>query len=168
MAKMNKKILGLLSVAHFVTDLNQGALPALLPFFKDALNLSYTMAGTILLSANLTSSIIQPILGHLSDRRPIGWFLPLAPIIACLGISASGFIPNYFLLLVLIIITGFGIALFHPEGFKTAYFFTGEKKATGMSIFAVGGNLGIAIGPIWALLLVTSLGLHGTLGMIVP
>jgi len=168
MAKMNKKILGLLSVAHFVTDLNQGALPALLPFFKDALNLSYTMAGTILLSANLTSSIIQPILGHLSDRRPIGWFLPLAPIIACLGISASGFIPNYFLLLVLIIITGFGIALFHPEGFKTSYFFTGEKKATGMSIFAVGGNLGIAIGPIWALLLVTSLGLHGTLGMIVP
>jgi len=168
MAKMNKKILGLLSVAHFVTDLNQGALPALLPFFKDALNLSYTMAGTILLSANLTSSIIQPVLGHLSDRKPIGWFLPLAPIIACLGISASGFIPNYFLLLALIIITGFGIALFHPEGFKTSYFFTGEKKATGMSIFAVGGNLGIALGPLWALLLVTSLGLHGTLGMIVP
>jgi FSR family fosmidomycin resistance protein-like MFS transporter len=168
MAKMNKKILGLLSTAHFVTDLNQGALPALLPFFKEALNLSYTMAGAILLSANLTSSIIQPIFGHLSDRKPIGWFLPLAPIIACLGISASGFIPNYFLLLALIIITGFGIALFHPEGFKTAYFFTGEKKATGMSIFAVGGNLGIALGPIWALLLVTYLGLHGTLGMIVP
>ena len=105
MEKMNKKALGLLSTAHFVTDINQGALPALLPFFKEALNLSYTMAGTILLSANLTSSIIQPILGHLSDRKPIGWFLPLAPIIACLGISASGFIPNYFLLLALIIIT---------------------------------------------------------------
>ncbi len=99
MMKINKKALALLSTAHFVTDLNQGALPALLPFFKEALNLSYTMAGTILLSANLTSSIIQPVFGHLSDRRPIGWLLPLAPLIACLGISASGFTPHYFLLL---------------------------------------------------------------------
>ena len=168
MVKMNKKALGLLSAAHFVTDLNQGALPALLPFFKEALNLSYTTAGAILLSANLTSSIIQPVFGHLSDRKPIGWLLPLAPLIACLGISASGFIPHYFLLLACIIASGIGIAIFHPEGFKTAYFFTGEKKATGMSIFAVGGNLGIALGPIWALILVTSLGLRGTLGMIVP
>ncbi|MDP2971558.1 MAG: MFS transporter, partial [Deltaproteobacteria bacterium] len=142
MMKMNKKALGLLSAAHFVTDLNQGALPALLPFFKEALNLSYTMAGTILLSANLTSSIIQPVFGHLSDRKPIGWLLPLAPLIACLGISASGFSSHYFLLLTCVIVSGIGIAIFHPEGFKTAHFFTGEKRATGMSIFAVGGNLG--------------------------
>ena len=84
--KLNKKALAILSAAHFVTDINQGALPALLPFFKEALNLSYTMSGAILLSANLTSSIIQPAFGHLSDRRPIGWFLPLSPFIACLGI----------------------------------------------------------------------------------
>lgn len=168
MMKMNRKVLGLLSTAHFVTDLNQGALPALLPFFKEALNLSYTTAGAILLSANLTSSVIQPVFGHLSDKKPIGWFLPLAPLIACLGISVSGLMPNYFLLLACIIFTGIGIAIFHPEGFKTAHFFTGEKKATGMSIFAVGGNLGIALGPIWALLLVTAVGLRGTLAMIVP
>jgi len=168
MKKMNKKTLGLLSIAHFVTDLNQGGLPALLPFFKEALHLSYTMAGTVLLSANLTSSIIQPIFGHLSDRKPFGWFLPLAPLIACLGISASGFAPNYVLLLTCVIVSGIGIAIFHPEGFKTAYFFTGEKRATGMSIFAVGGNLGIALGPIWALFLVTSFGIQGTAGMILP
>ena len=93
--KMNKTALGILSAAHLVTDINQGALPALLPYFKDALNLSYTMSGTILLSANLTSSIIQPAFGHLSDRRPIGWFIPLAPFIACLGLSATGFISRY-------------------------------------------------------------------------
>jgi FSR family fosmidomycin resistance protein-like MFS transporter len=168
MSKMNKKAMGLLSTAHFVTDLNQGALPALLPFFKEALNLSYTMAGTILLFANLTSSVIQPVFGHLSDRKPIGWFLPLAPLIACLGISLSGFTPHYLLLLLCVVVSGVGIAIFHPEGFKTAHFFAGEKRATGMSVFAVGGNLGIALGPIWALLLVTSFGLRGTLGMIVP
>jgi len=165
---MNKKALAILSAGHLVTDLNQGALPALLPFFKEALGLSYTVAGIILLFGNLTSSVIQPAFGYLSDRRPIGWFLPLAPFIACLGLSVTGFISNYSLILLCIILSGFGVSSFHPEGFKTAYFFTGDKKATGMSIFAVGGNLGIAIGPILALTLVTFFGLKGTLGMIIP
>lgn len=166
--KLNKKALAILSAAHLVTDINQGSLPALLPFFKEALNLSYTTSGAILLAANLTSSIIQPVFGHLSDRRPIGWFLPVAPLIACLGLSLAGFVSSYSLLLVCVIVTGIGIASFHPEGFKTAYYFTGEKKATGMSIFAVGGNLGIAIGPIMALTLVTSYGQKGTLTFILP
>ena len=166
--KPNKKALAILSAAHLVADINQGALPALLPFFKEAMSLSYTMAGTILLAANLTSSIIQPAFGHLSDRRPIGWFLPLAPFVACLGLALTGLVSNYSLLLVCVIVTGIGIASFHPEGFKTAYFFTGDKKATGMSFFAVGGNFGIAIGPILALTLVTSYGPKGTLSFILP
>ena len=165
---LNKKALAILSAAHLVTDINQGSLPALLPFFKEALNLSYTTAGVILLAANLTSSIIQPVFGHLSDRRPIGWFLPLAPFIACLGLSLTGFVSSYSLLLICVIVTGIGIASFHPEGFKTAYYFTGEKKATGMSIFAVGGNFGIAIGPMLALTLVTTYGPKGTLSFILP
>jgi len=166
--KMNKKALAVLSAGHLVTDVNQGALPALLPFFKEALNLSYTMSGTILLAANITSSIIQPAFGHLSDKRPIGWFLPLAPFAACLGLSLTGFISNYSLIILSVILSGFGIASFHPEAFKTAHFFTGDKKATGMSIFAVGGNLGIAVGPIVALTLVTHFGLNGTLVLILP
>ena len=166
--KLNKKALAILSAGHLVTDLNQGALPALLPFFKEALNLSYTTAGIILLFGNLTSSVIQPAFGYLSDRRPFGWFLPLAPFLACLGVSLTGLITNFPLLVLCVMLSGLGIASFHPEGFKTAHFFTGEKKATGMSIFAVGGNFGLAIGPIFALTLVTSFGLKGTLGMIVP
>ena len=166
--KLNKKVLAILSAGHLVTDINQGALPALLPFFKEALNLSYTMSGVIILSSNLTSSIIQPVFGHFSDRRPFGWFLPLSPFIACLGLSITGFVSSYSLLLFCVVLAGIGIASFHPEGFKTAYFFTGDKKATGMSIFAVGGNLGIAIGPMVALTLVTSFGLKGTLGFILP
>jgi FSR family fosmidomycin resistance protein-like MFS transporter len=166
--KINKKALAILSVGHFITDINQGALPALLPYFKEALNLSYTLSGVILLSANLTSSIIQPAFGHLSDRKPMGWFLPLTPFIACLGIALAGFVSNYSLLLLCVMISGVGVASFHPEGFKTAYFFTGDKKATGMSLFAVGGNLGIAVGPITALALVNYFGLKGTLGLVIP
>ncbi len=165
---MNKKALAILSVGHLVTDINPGALPVLLPFFKEVLNLSYTMAGTILLFGNLTSSVIQPAFGFLSDRRPTKWFLPLTPLIACLGISIAGFIPSYSLLLICVILTGIGIASFHPEAFKIANFFAGEKKATGISIFYVGGNLGFALGPIWVLTLVTSFGLKGTLWMIIP
>jgi FSR family fosmidomycin resistance protein-like MFS transporter len=165
---LNKKALAILSAGHLVTDINQGALPALLPFFKEALNLSYTMSGLIVLSSNLTSSIIQPVFGHLSDRRPIGWFLPLAPFIACLGLSVTGFVSRFPLLLLCVVLMGIGISSFHPEGFKTAYFFTGDKKATGMSIFAVGGSLGFAIGPMLALTLANAYGLRGTIGLILP
>jgi MFS transporter, FSR family, fosmidomycin resistance protein len=166
--KMNWKALTTLSVAHLITDVNQGALPALLPYFKEALTLSYTTAGVILLFSNLTSSVIQPAFGYLSDKRPIGWLLPIAPVIACLGMSFTGWVPNYSLLILCVVIGGLGVASFHPEGFKTASFFTGENKATGMSIFAVGGNFGIALGPVFALTLVTAFGIRGTLGLIVP
>lgn len=166
--KMNWKALTILSVAHLITDVNQGALPTLLPYFKEALDLSYTTAGVILLFSNVTSSVIQPFFGYLSDKRPISWFLPIAPVIACLGMSLTGWVPNYSLLLLCVVTGGLGVASFHPEGFKTASFFTGEKKATGMSIFAVGGNFGIALGPIFALTLVTAFGIRGTLGLIVP
>lgn len=165
---MNKKALAILSAGHLVTDINQTALPALLPFFKEVFNLSYTTAGVILLLGNVTSSVIQPLFGYLSDRRPTKWFLPLAPFIAGLGMSLAGFTSNYSLLLLCVIVSGIGVSSFHPEGFKTAHFFTGEKKATGMSIFSVGGSLGFAIGPIWALSLVTFFGLRGTLGLITP
>lgn len=165
---MNKKALALLSCGHLTADIAQGALPALLPFFKEALHLSYTLSGIILLSANIASSFVQPAFGYLTDRRPLRWLLPLSPLVACLGISITGFLPSYPLLLIAVIISGLGIAGYHPEGFKTAYFFTGEKKATGMSIFSVGGNLGVAMGPILALSLVTAFGLKGTLGLVVP
>jgi FSR family fosmidomycin resistance protein-like MFS transporter len=166
--KMNWKALTILSGAHLIIDMNQGALPALLPYFKEALNLSYTTAGIILLFSNVTSSVIQPAFGYLSDKRPIGWLLPIAPLVACCGMGVTGFVSSYPILLLCVIFYGMGVAGFHPEGFKTASFFTGEKKATGMSLFAVGGNLGIALGPIFALLLVTSFGLKGTSGMVIP
>ena len=165
---MNKKALALLSIGHLVTDLNPGALPILLPFFKESLHLSYTMAGGILLSSNLTSSVIQPIFGYFSDKHPRGWILPVAPLLACLGMAVTGFISVYPLLILAVAASGIGVAGFHPEGFKTAHFFTGEKKATGMSIFMVGGNLGMALGPIIGITLITSFGMKGTLGLVLP
>ena len=160
---MNLKVLLFLSVTHLITDVNQGAVPALLPFMKEALGLSYTAAGMVLLASNLTSSIIQPIFGYLSDIRPKIWLIPLGVLTAGVGIGLSGLSPSYEVLIFLVVIGGLGVAAFHPEGFKTAHFFIGRKKASGMSIFAVGGNLGFALGPFTLTYLVTHFSLSGTL-----
>ena len=114
--KMEKKALSLLSLGHMVTDINQGALPVLLPFIKEALHISYAKAGLILLLANLASSIIQPAFGHLSDRHPQGWFLPGGILLASIAFSLTGFAWNYEVLLLLVILSGIGVATFHPEG----------------------------------------------------
>ena len=166
--KTNTKALILLSTAHLITDIAQGSVPALLPFFKEALHLSYTSAGVILLVNQLTSSFIQPAFGYVSDRHPMGWFLPFTPFIAGFGIAISGLMNSYFPLLLCIILGGIGISSFHPEAFKTAHFFLGEKKTTGFSFVMVGGNGGIALGPICAIALVTTYGLKGTLGLMIP
>src|SRR5512136_358356 len=166
--KFNLKVLLLLSSGHLVTDLYQGALPVILPFLKAKLMLSYTATGVILLVGTLTSSVIQPLFGYISDRKEKPVLLPLGCLCAGLGFSMLAFPTSFALVVPLVILSGLGIASYHPEGFKTAHFFTGEKKVTGMSIFSVGGNLGIALGPIWALTLYTSFGLKGTLGMILP
>jgi FSR family fosmidomycin resistance protein-like MFS transporter len=157
----NLKILVLLSFGHLVTDIYQGALPAILPFLKDKLALSYTMAGVLLMAANFTSSILQPVFGHFSDKKEKAWLLPLGCLAAGLGLSLSS-LPNSFeVLLVLVVVSGLGIAAYHPEGYKTASFFTGAQAATGMSVFSVGGNLGMALGPLFSLGIITYLGFKG-------
>ncbi|MBA4392604.1 MAG: MFS transporter [Desulfobacca sp.] len=165
---VNLKILFILSLAHLVTDINQGAVPALLPFMKEALGLSYTAAGMVLLASNLTSSVIQPLFGYISDQRPKVWLIPLGVLMAGLGVGLSGLSSSYGVLILLVVLGGLGVAAFHPEGFKTAHFFIGQKKASGMSIFAVGGNLGFALGPFTLTFMVTHFSLPGTLGYIFP
>lgn len=157
----NLKILLILSFGHLATDVYQGALPAILPFLKTKLSLSYTTAGVVLMAANFTSSILQPVFGHLSDKKEKIFLLPLGVLAAGLGLSLTSLAHSYAALLLMVVVSGLGVAAFHPEGFKTASFFTGEKAATGMSVFAVGGNLGLALGPLFSLAAIAYLGFGG-------
>jgi MFS transporter, FSR family, fosmidomycin resistance protein len=166
--KFNLKVLLLLSSGHLVTDLYQGALPVILPFLKAKLMLSYTATGVILLVGTLTSSVIQPLFGYISDRKEKPLLLPLGCLCAGLGFSMLAFPSSFALAVPLVVLSGLGIASYHPEGFRTAHFFTGEKKVTGMSIFSVGGNLGFAIGPLLALYVVQACGFECLPVMIVP
>jgi FSR family fosmidomycin resistance protein-like MFS transporter len=167
-ARPHAKLIGLLALGHFVIDANQGALPAILPFLKAAHGLSYAQAGAIVLIGNLTSSVIQPAFGYLADRSARRWLLPASLCFAGLGLGLLGLAPSYPALLALILVMGMGIASYHPEGYRTATSVAGERKATALSWFSLGGNAGIAIGPPVMAVLLTAYGLPGSLAMIVP
>jgi FSR family fosmidomycin resistance protein-like MFS transporter len=165
---MNLKILAILAAGHFVTDINTGALPAFLPFLKDSLGLSYAMTASILLAFNITSSVIQPIFGFFSDRWSVKWLLPAGPFIASVGLALIGFSPSYLYVLLFSSLSGLGQASYHPEGFKTVNQMSGEKKATAISLFHLGGNLGFAVGPILATFFFAYSGLAGSIWFLVP
>ena len=168
MTDMNKKALALLGLGHMMVDLNTGALPALLPFLKSTFNLSYTMIGTLVLVASLSSSLIQPIFGHLSDRSARPWLLPFGVFAATAGMAAIGLASSYQLILLLVCVSGIGVASYHPEAYKTAYLATGEKKATGISLFSVGGNVGYGLGPLAVAFCLTMFGQPGLLLLLLP
>ena len=168
MKKFNLKILLLLSLGHLVTDIYQGALPAILPFLKEHLSLSYTMTGVILMAASFTSSLIQPLFGYFSDIREKPFLLPAGCLCAGIGFSLLSLPSSYAMVLVLVVVSGLGIASFHPEGYKTAANFTGEKPVTGMAVFSVGGNLGLALGPIIAVYIIKYLGFSSLPAIVIP
>ncbi len=165
---MNLKALLFLAAGHFVTDINTGALPAFLPFIKEFFNLSYTMTATIILTFNITSSVIQPIFGYFTDRWPARWLLPMGVTISALGLALIGWGSSYGWILFFTSISGFGQAIFHPESFKTVNILSGPKKATGISLFHCGGNLGFAMGPFLAIFFYQQLGLRGSSLFLLP
>jgi FSR family fosmidomycin resistance protein-like MFS transporter len=167
-ARPNTRVLGLLALGHLVVDMNQGALAPLLPFLKAAFGLSYATSGAILLAANMTSSLVQPVFGYLADRATRRWLLPWAVLFAATGVSLAGLAPSYWSLLLLVVVSGLGVAAYHPEGYRTANQVAGDRKATGLSLFSIGGNVGIALGPPAVTLLVPRFGLPGTLGLLGP
>jgi FSR family fosmidomycin resistance protein-like MFS transporter len=157
-----------LAAGHFATDLSQGAPPALLVFLVPKLDLSYTLAAAVILVATVSSSIIQPAFGLWSDSRGGMWLLSAGVALAAVGVALAAVAPTYPLLLLAVLVSGVGVAAFHPEGSKLASFVSGRRRATGMAVFSVGGNLGFAAGPLLASVVVVALGLGGGLLLVLP
>lgn len=150
------KSLLLLTAAHAVTDLTAGALPALLPFLKNNLQLSYTQVGMIVLIQNITSSVIQPAFGYVSDKISLPWLVPVGVFLSGLGMAITGFVPSYAVLLAVVVISGLGIAAFHPQSSRSASVLSApQHKGRSMGLFSVGGNLGGALGSIFITFLLT-------------
>src|SRR2546421_3735218 len=158
----------LLSAGHLGTDFANGALPALLPFLVDRFGLSYTLAATIMLASAVSSSVIQPLFGLWSDRRGAIWLLPAGVALGGIGIGLAAASPSYGLVALCVVLAGLGTAAYHPEGSKFAAYASGARRASGMSLFSVGGNIGYALGALVTTPIVVALGLTGGLLLMVP
>jgi MFS transporter, FSR family, fosmidomycin resistance protein len=167
-AEIDRRAMALLSSGHLATDFANGALPALLPFLKERFSLSYTAVGAVILASQASSSLIQPLFGLWSDRRGAMWLLPAGVALAGAGIALAADAPSYWLVLLLVLASGIGVAAFHPEGSKFAGFVSGRKRASGMAWFSVGGNLGYALGPIVTTAAIAAFGLRGGLLVGIP
>ncbi|HZA47049.1 MAG TPA: MFS transporter [Rubrobacter sp.] len=165
---VDRRAMGALSAGHLFTDLNQGAVAALLPFLISERGISLTAAGALVFAATVSSSVVQPLFGVFSDRLPIPALMPLGVMLAGVGMALVGVVPGYLQIFLCIVVSGIGVAAFHPESARFANYVSGSRRARGMSFFSVGGNAGFALGPVVATPLVLFFGLPGTLFLALP
>jgi FSR family fosmidomycin resistance protein-like MFS transporter len=165
---IEKRSMVALSAGHLAVDFASGSVPALIPFITDKFHLNYALAALLLLAATISSSLVQPLFGLWSDRSGALWLIPGGTALAAIGVGGAAVSPVYPLVVVLVFAGGLGVAAFHPEGAKFAAYASGAKRASGMSYFNIGGNLGYALGAFVTGLLVVRVGLVGGLAAMVP
>lgn len=168
LVKVDRRAISLLAFGHLADDVNQSFLPALLPLLVIQRHLTYEAAAALVLAQAISSSVVQPAIGFIADKYPMPWIAGLGLLLAGFGIAGIGFMPSYTLIFVCALISGLGVAMFHPEAARFANLVAGTRKSSGMRWFAVGGNLGFAIGPIFATVAVATYGIAGTFFAAVP
>ena len=164
---MNRRGIALISSAHVVNDAYQGVVPALLPFLVAERHYSYAAVSGLTLAATLLSSVAQPVFGWWTDRRPRRWLIPAGILTAATGVASVGLSSSYLLTWLVIALSGLGIAAFHPEAARAARQAAGNSNRA-MSVFALGGNAGFALGSLITAPVLLLAGLRGTVLLIVP
>ena len=165
---MQRMPLLLLFLGHVWVDASQAILPVALVELKELFSLSYFQVGFIMAVLNLTSSVIQPAFGYISDRFSTGWFVPLGILWTALAMGLLGWSASYPVAVLLVGLAGLGTAVFHPRAMMDVYLVSGSRLGFGAAVFSTGGNLGFALGPVVGSFLVLGFGLHATLGLLVP
>ncbi|MBV8362878.1 MAG: MFS transporter [Deltaproteobacteria bacterium] len=166
--QVDYKSIALLSTAHLCDDINQGVVPAMLPFYIAAYHLTYAAAAGLVLAQTLSSSVVQPLFGLMADRRSSPWLIPAGMSFAGLGVAVSGLAPTYSLIFISIAVSGFGISAFHPEAARRVRYLSGSRQATTMSLFTVGGMAGFALGPLLITPTLMALGTRGAIVLAIP
>jgi FSR family fosmidomycin resistance protein-like MFS transporter len=152
---------------HIVVDLSQNILPVILPIQKAAFGLTYSQAGLVATLLSVTSSMIQPLFGLISDRWKTDWFISLGIIWTALFMGLTGLSPNYPLLLLSVTLAGLGTAAFHPRATMEVNYISGDRRGLAMAVYTLGGNLGFALGPILAATFVLRWGASSTAWLLV-
>jgi MFS transporter, FSR family, fosmidomycin resistance protein len=165
---MNRRALAVLSLGHFLIDLCQGIVPALMPFLVTERHFSYAKGAGLVFAISVTSSIVQPLFGQLADRIALSWLLPASVILAGTSLFLGAQAASYAVVVAALGLSGLGVAAFHPEAARKAHLASGDRRSTGMSYFAVGGGLGFALAPVVTSALVVAWGTSGLLALLVP
>lgn len=154
-------ILIAISSVHLLNDSMQAVVSALFPIFEDSLNLSYGQIGWIAFALMMTSSVMQPVVGLISDKKPMPWMLPLGMLCSMAGMAGLAVAPNFWLLLLSVVFVGLGSAVFHPEGSRVVHLGAGNRRGFAQSIYQVGGNFGSALAPLMTMFIFIPLGQRG-------
>ncbi len=151
-------VLGGISLSHLLNDLMQSLLPSIYPILKTTYHLDFTQIGLITLVNQVTASLLQPMVGFATDRRPLPFSLAFGMSFTLCGIILLASAHVYGLILLAAALIGVGSSVFHPESSRVARLASGGRHGFAQSFFQVGGNLGSAIGPLLAALVVVPFG----------
>ena len=143
-------ILAAISFSHLLNDMMQSLLVALYPLLKQSFALSFTQVGMITATFQITASLLQPVVGFYTDRRPQPYSLPAGMGFTLVGLALLATAPNFPLLLLAAGLVGCGSSVFHPESSRVARMASGGRHGLAQSLFQVGGNAGTSLGPLLA------------------
>ena len=136
-------------VAHLSNDLIQAIIPASYPMLKENFNLNFAQIGVITFCFQLSSSLLQPLVGAYTDKRPQPYSQIIAMVFCLAGIVALSYASDYYTILFAVTLVGIGSLIFHPESSRVAYLSSGGKRSLAQSIFQIGGNTGTALAPLF-------------------
>jgi FSR family fosmidomycin resistance protein-like MFS transporter len=151
-------ILFTISFSHLLNDMMQSVIPAIYPMLKESYHLSFTQIGLITFTFQLTASLLQPFVGHFTDKTPRPYSLAIGMGFTLAGLISLSLAANFVAILISVSLIGMGSSVFHPESSRVAHLASGGKKGLAQSIFQLGGNAGAAIGPLLAALIVVPYG----------
>ena len=155
------KILFIIGLCHLLNDAIQAVVPAMFPILEKSMGLSFTQLGIIAFSLNMVSSVMQPLVGFVTDKKPMPYALPIGLTFTLVGILGLGFASNFAWIVLAVVFIGLGSAVFHPEGSRVAYMAAGNRRGLAQSIYQVGGNTGQALAPLITALILVPLGQRG-------
>ncbi|MGD9883254.1 MAG: MFS transporter [Reyranella sp.] len=149
-----------LSFCHLLNDMMQSLVPALYPILKDSHALSFTQVGFITLAFQCTASMLQPVVGFATDRKPQPYSLMAGMGFTLIGLLLMSRADSYPSILMAAALIGMGSSIFHPEASRVARMAAGGRYGLAQSLFQVGGNMGSAAGPLLAAFIVIPAGQH--------
>jgi MFS transporter, FSR family, fosmidomycin resistance protein len=151
-------ILLAISFAHLLNDAVQSVIPAIFPILKQSLHLSFTQIGLIAFTFHITAGLLQPLFGIYTDVRPQPFLLPIGMGFTLLGVVILALAANFLFILLAVSLIGMGSAILHPECSRVAFLAAGKQRGLAQSIFQIGGNIGMSLGPLLTILIFVPLG----------